>query len=599
MASNSSIKALNLVPLDFSTLKQQIINNFSSQSIFKGYNFEGSNFNVLIDELARNGFLYAFYLNMVASEMFLDSAQMHDSIVSHAKELNYTPRSCISSEITGNIIINTNDPSQTSVFIPKYTTFTGRIGSNSYSFSTNSNIVAISTNQFVSANGVSIFEGDLTTDVYNMDYSNSNQRFILSNANADTTGLNVIITEDTGANVLFYQLATSLFGLNANSQVYFLQGAESNTYELIFGDDINGRKPLDGALITAEYRATNGAEPNGIANVNVDGFVGGYGNVSFQVTTPAYNGSPAELANSIQFNAPRAFNVQGRAVTSDDFSTILQINFPEIHAITAYGGDEIDPPQYGKVFIAIELNGVDGIPQSKITQYTNWLRDYTSPTITPVFIDPNFLYIGVTTTVKYNLNLTQSDPQGIFAEVANTIADFNDNNLNNFATNLYYSQFCTAIDNADESIVSNETVLRMIQVYTPTVTGSQNFNISFYQSLANNYLNASTSSFSPNEYHTVYTSTFLSNGLAVQIVDDGNGNLLLVQQTQTQYIVISNVGTVDYGAGTCALSGVYLDLINSLNFYGASAVLDIEGNQNVIVNIRPQDVVINIEQVRI
>lgn len=569
-----------------------------AQPIFKGYNFEAPNWNVLIDVLSYNAFFMGFYGNMIGSEMFFDTAQLRDSAISHAKDLNYTPRSNKSAVGDITIVINTGNPANTVAIIQKYTSFTGRIGSNSYTFSTNADIIALSTNNIITVTNTQIYEGPVTTDTYAVDYSNTAQRFIISNQGIDTSGLSVIVSEDGGASNLEYQLAPSLFGLNANSLVYFIQGAEGNTYELIFGDNIIGRRPMDSSLIYATYRVSSGSAPNLITNVVSNGLLGGYSNVTITLLSPVHDGSYAENMASIKYNAPRAFNAQERAVTDEDYETLLRINFPEITAISAYGGDELTPPQYGKVFISLQINGVQGLPTGKITDYTNWLSDKLTVTLIPEFVNPVYLYVGVNSLVNYNINVTDTDPETISAEVANTIFTFNDIELNNFKTTLYYSQFTTAIDNADSSIVSNETTLRLINKLSPIANTPQSFNVSFGQALVGN-LPPIASNY-PATQQTVITSTlFLVNGQSCLIEDDGMGNLRLVQATTTQHKTLTQIGTVNYATGNVAITNLVTDTGFPIKLYATAQEQDLFSATNVILTINPSDIIINVNQVRV
>src|ERR1019366_971194 len=414
---------INILPMDFITIKNDFKVFLKSQTRYKDYNFDGSNWSVVMDMLAYNSFRALFYTNMIGTEMFLDSAQLHDSIVSHAKELNYVPRSNISAVLNVNIAIDTGDAF--SAVISPYTPFSGRVGSNVYTFSTNSQITAISSNTTIPFSNVAIYEGIVVAESFVMDSANLYQKFIISNPGIDTSSLAVVVSEDSGSSNLTYLQATSLFDLNANSQVYFVQGSSSNKYELIFGDNVVGRKPADGATIFALYRISSGDFPNGLSVITPVGLVGGYSNVFLTVLGAASGGAFQEDGASVQFNAPKAFTTQERAVSDGDYETLLRRNFPEIRAVAAFGGDELSPPIYGKVFISVEITNVDGIPDSKKTQYTNFLRTRNSVTIIPVIINPDFIYVDVNTIAKYNINKTQLDDETIRSEVSNAINNYN------------------------------------------------------------------------------------------------------------------------------------------------------------------------------
>ena len=266
--------SVSLVDLDFETIKTNLKNYLKrSDSPFKDVDFEGSNVSQLLDVLSYNTYLNSYYLNMVASEMFLDTAALRDSVVSHAKELNYVPRSFRSAEAQISFNVTPSIP-MTALIIPKGTSFTAKVGSNNYSFTTNdSTVVSISNNVF-SAN-LTIYEGSYVTDSFIYNSSNTSQRFVLSNSTVDTRSITTIIIEDNGASTLIYTKASSFLGLTDTSQSYFLQAAENAQYEIVFGDDVVGRRPKNGAVVSIEYRVSNGELPNGARTFDVDGSISG------------------------------------------------------------------------------------------------------------------------------------------------------------------------------------------------------------------------------------------------------------------------------------------------------------------------------------
>jgi len=597
MSANSSI---NLLPLDVLTYKNSLIAYMQTQDIFKGYNFEAPNWNVLLDILAYNSFFMAFYGNMIGAEMFLDSAQLHDSVVSHAKELNYLPRSNKSSVGELTIVINTGNANVTSAVIAQYTSFNGRIGSNAYTFSTNAAITGLSSNSTINFSNVQIYEGELVVDAYLIDYSNTAQRFIISNANVDTSGLSVIISEDNGASNIEYLLAPSLFGLSGNSHVYFLQASENNQYELVFGDNVTGRRPKDNSIVYATYRDSSGSLPNMISNIVPNGLVGGYSNVTITLNGPTSDGAFAESISSIKFNAPRAFNAQERCVTTEDYETLLPIEFPEIISIAAFGGENATPPQYGTIFISVVINGINGLPAGKITDYTNYLNSLNTVTIVPQFIAPIFLYVACDTNIKYDIGQTTADPGTIATEVSNTIMSFANTNLNDFKSTLYYSQLVSAISNSDSSIVSNETELLLINYIYPIAGISNNYPVSFYQPLVSTL--APLGLAYPATTETCITSTiFLSEGKQVLIEDDGAGNLRLVSIPTTtanqEHSVINIIGTVNYATGIAQINNLLADTSATIKLYAQAAQQDLQSNNNVVLSILPADVTITVEQI--
>lgn len=584
MTNNTSI---NVVALDFATLRNSLKTYLQSQEVFRDYDFDGSNMAVLLDILAYNTFHNAFYLNMVGNEMFLDSALMRDSIISHAKELNYTPRSNLSSRANVNITITTNNGAK-GVVIPQYTTFTGRIGSNTFTFSTNTATIAISNTNVIVAENVDIYEGLLNSDQFIVDTSNTAQKFILSNPDIDTSSLSVTVVEDGGSRSYNYQQTYSLFDLTANSQVFFVQGAFNGKYELVFGDNVNGRRPKDGAVVVATYRISTGDIPNNISTFSVDGAIDGHSNVVVTVNENSSGGAFAESTESIRFNAPRHFTTQERCVTADDYEILLLEEFPEILDVSAVGGETLDPPQYGKVAITVALDGITGLPESKQKQFYDFLAPRSPLSITPIFNAADYLYVGVDATVNYNFNATSVDPSYIETLVYNQILSYNTTAIDGFKKTLRYSQLVRVIDLADASIVSNSTDLKMIKRIEPTLGLGQNWSFSFNQALATNIDNI------------VYSDVFVYQNQSVKLMDDGAGTINLVS---TSNAILYPVGTVNYSTGQISLTNLLVDLLTTgyeyLQIFAISKSKDISSIQNVILTIDTNNVNINVNAIRL
>lgn len=588
MANNS----INVLPLDFITLKNSLKTYLQSQAQFKDWDWDGSNLSVLIDLLAYNTFQNAFYLNMVSSEMFLDSAQMRDSIISHAKELNYTPRSTLSSIANISLQITTGDGSQ-AITIPKYTSFTGRIGSNTYTFTTNSSYTAVSNTNVIYANNILVYEGIVTTEQFVVNQQDDQQiMFTLSNPNIDTSSLYVNAIEDGGSNTIYYQPATSLFGLNSNSTVYFIQAGPQGKYQLLFGDNVTGRQPKNSGIISAEYRISNGSLANKIATLIPNGTIGGQANVILTINQGSTGGSFAESTQSVKFNAPRAFAAQERAVTESDYVTLLETNFPEIIAVSATGGENLSPPQYGKVSISVLLDNIDGLPDSKRDEYKSFLVARSPLSIEPIFTTPDTLYVEVTTLVNYNINRTSADTGTIRTSVINNILAFNNALLNSFNVNLRYSQLVRTIDQTDSSIIGNETNLRMIKKIPVTTGVSQNYNIAFGQSLLDQVVSPT--------YTTIESNLFTYSGQPVNIRDDGAGNLFVYTTTYGQISKLFGCGTVNYATGVIQISNLRIDAIDqsTLALFAISQSKDITCSGNVILAISPNDVNVQVNQLR-
>jgi hypothetical protein len=342
---------------------------------------------------------------MVGNEMFLDSAQLRESVVSHAKELNYTPQSFRSAQANVNLTIVSSDTTKRSIVVPKGTTFTSRSLDRNYTFTTNENIVigdytpAGNTVTFTGQN-ITLYEGYYVNDTYAYSYDTVTP-LIISNKNVDISSVTVTVTEDSGATTIVYQRATSLFDLDKDSRVFFIQGAETDSYEVVFGDGVTGRRPKNNSIVSVEYRVCNGELPNGCNKFNTDVSIQGETNINVTTNSVAAGGTVYESIESIKYNAPRHFTTQERAITTEDYETLLKLNFPEVNTVTAYGGEDLDPPQFGKVFVSIDLKEVDALPDIKKVEYYRFLKPRSPVSIDPVFVDPEYTYLGVNSKVNY------------------------------------------------------------------------------------------------------------------------------------------------------------------------------------------------------
>jgi len=419
--SNTSI---SLVDVDFDTIKQNLRSYLQrSDSPFKDYDFDGSNISQMLDILSYNTYLNSYYLNMVASEMFLDSAIIRDSVISHAKELNYVPRSYRSAQAQISFALTPSSPSISVIVVPKGTTFTAKVGSNNYSFATVENKTFIANSSNVIPITLDVYEGNFLTDSFVYDAANTSQRFVLSNYTVDTRFLTVNSIENNGANVVSYSKYTSFLGVNADTPAFFVQGAENNQYEIIFGDNVKGRTPKSGSTIVVNYLAGNGELPNGARTFSIDGSIQGQSNVSTITTVAsAVGGAVNESIESIKLNAPRYYQNQERAVTTSDYETLLTTNFPEIAGAAAYGGEDRDPPVYGKVYVAVDLIGADGVSDLDKNRYYKFLKQRSPVSIDPVIEDPDFLYVEVDTAVRYNVNVTNQSISDIKTLVETTVS---------------------------------------------------------------------------------------------------------------------------------------------------------------------------------
>lgn len=593
--ANTSIA---LTSLDFDTYKEQLKAYLKSQEQFKDYDFEASNISVLLDVLAFNTYQNGFYMNMIGNEMFLDSAQLRSSVVSHAKKLNYLPRSFRSASAVIDITITSSDQTKNNITIPKGTGFVARIGANTFMFTTNQNHVLTSANSTFS-DQITIYEGDYITDRYVFSDRIPN-KFVITNKNVDIESLKVVVIEDNGTVVEEYFRATSLLDLDETSKAFFVQAGRNDKYEVLFGDGIVSKKPKNDSAIILEYRISNGELPNGARVFRIAEAIDGESNVSISLVSAATGGSVYESIDSIKFNAPRAFSTQERAVTAEDYENLLRQNFPEINAVAAYGGEEANPPQFGKVFLSVDLQDMDGLPKIKEEQYKSFLRSRSTVSMEPVFVSPEYTYMYVNSNIKYNINRTGLNPEDMKTLVLSSILGYATNNLNNFGKTFRYSKFIADIDATDPSIISNETDVELVKYLSPALNTTQKLSVDFKVALADD-LPTAASDHPITDKHTVSSSTFTYNGVRCNIEDDGNGILRIVSTSSGNHRLVTEIGTVDYATGKLEIKSFKISSYegNYFKIYVRTKDKDIETTKNVILNIQESDVVLNVTQVRV
>jgi hypothetical protein len=568
---------------------------------------------------------------MVASESFLDSAQMRDSVISHAKELNYLPRSNKSARIDLEPFNIFTNKELTSLIMPKGTRFSGVARGVSYNFVTdaiyinntpvydsvaNVNIFSISNRvtpedgspSFIE-NPFVVYQGNYQTDTFIADYSIENQKFVLSDSAIDTDSISVRVTENSGSTIFNYIYSSTLLGVKNNDAKFFLQPAESGKYEIIFGDDIIGRRPRNGAVITVEYRVTDGVRGNGVStytlDTNVVGFSGGEMQSIDKIVSSAdiaggsFGGADAESIEQIRYKAPRFFQTQERAVTTSDYEILLQNAFPEIETIAVFGGETFNPPLYGKVYVSVKLKDVDGLPDSKKQEYIRYLEPRSPLSIDAVFITPENLYYRLVSTVNYNINVTTARPDQIKSSVINAIQTFNDTNLNDFNVTLRYSKLINAIDNSDASIVSNETKLEIYKTFVPFLGISQNITIRFGVPLLLTIPELKLTH-PISDIHAISSTNFTYNGQTVSIEDDGDGILRIVAKSGTNHVFVKQIGTVDYENGVIQIFDFNIDAYEGteLRIYGVPNSNDISVVGNNIFTLGLDELTVNVKTVR-
>ena len=594
----SPTSKLNIAYLDFDNIKASLRDYLRSQTIFKDYNFEGAGLSVLLDILSYNTHYFGFYLNMIADEMFLDSASLRSSVVSLAKMLNYTPRSVTSATAVVSIVITPNDSSSSAVIQPG-TSFSTSINGINYNFVTNQAYAATIQNGQYTFPIVTLVEGTPYTYSWRVDMSIPNQRFVLPNPNIDTTTLTVQV-QASGSNTTtqaFY-LATDLLQITATSPVYFLQEVENEQFEIYFGDGIIGQALLDGNVIQVTYILSDGSAANGATTFVPTSVVAGYQKYLTTTTTlaNAAGGQDIETTDEIKFAAPKNYEAQGRAVTVSDYTVLLQNNYTNLDSVAVWGGEDMTPPQYGKVYISIKpINGYVTTETTKALIVSKILRQINIVSVIPEVIDPVYIFIIVNCVVKYNPSATTNTEGGIAAEAYNAIVAYAQSNLDKFNLELRYSKMLAAIDASDPSITNNLTTIQMKSVFQPQLDVVANYQFSMNNPIAPGTL-TSTSFVTVND---PFLSIAYVNGNTYTFGDDGKGNVTMIQNGIgiPSAVVRALCGTVNYTTGAILLQEIIpdaADVNGNISLIMTPALNDIIPLQNNILYINPADITVTV-----
>ena len=583
--------------LDFFETKTALKTFLSNQTRFADYDFEGSNMNVLLDLLSYNTFYNNYYYNMAISEMFLDSAQERNSMISHAKELNYLPRSRRSAKaiVTFNI---TASQAGNFFIIPKDTKISGKCGNTTFSFLTekaytavtsqvatlaNSNVPGVYLPRTFTVAAVDVFQGRLITET--LDIADT----VLSNNMIDTRSLYVEV------NGVEYVYKTDIFGITATDKVFYLQPEEDEKYSLQFGQDKFGKQPTAGDTITAKYRITSGPDANGVNSMTSNGIAGSAG-VSITVNTASAGGMISETGDSIRTFAPKALQVQERAVTTRDYEILLRNRFPNIEAISVYGGDEVDPPQFGKVIISVDVTGGEGAADFEIASFSDYLKDKTPLTIEPVFVPAKFLFIDTVVDVVFDPNITTKSASQIRSEVKSAVTGYSTSSLADFNKTLRQSRLSATLDSVDGSIISSSIFASPIIQVVPILNTIQNPAFSYETSLVKPYAyDAITglSGFTP----AIRTTKLTIEGTVCRLQDDGAGKMMAVTASSTSPSVFKrSIGTINYITGAVKLSNLIVDSFegNAIKFIANSVAKDVKAPKDRIITIRDEDITVNV-----
>ena len=556
-------KRLTVSDLEFDDIKTNLKTFLKQQDQFTDYDFEGSAMASILDVLAYNTHYNAVYANVLANEMFIDSADLRNSIVSHAKHLGYTARSATAP--FADITLVVNDASGATLTASQGTTFQTDIGGTTYNYLVKEDTTITPVSGVYTFSNLEIYEGTLVNNKYTVDTTNADQRFLIRNALADTTTLQVKVqNSSTDSTTTTYTLASDLADVTSTSSVYYLEATEDSQYEVIFGDGVLGKALSTGNIVTLTYIVTNGDESNGASSFSLSGTVGGFSNVSITVNSASANGAEPETADSIRFNAPRTYTTQNRAVTAKDYESKVKQLYSNAKSVQVWGGEDNSTPVYGRVYISINPVAGATLTSANKTSILTQLKDFNIASITPIIEDPETTKLVLTTTVRYDAKSTTKNADSIKSLILAAITTYNETNLTEFDQVFRHSKFIETINKVDPSILSNITTVKMHKSFTATTTGSTTYTLNFNNAFYNPH-----SGHNSDMGGILETTSFKISGDTTNdyfLDDDGQGNVRLYRTAAgVRTYANTTQGTIDYTNGSITINSLHVTSVGNVD----------------------------------
>lgn len=560
----NSSKNLKINALTFDQIKENIKAHFKQQNEFKDYDFEGSAMSVMLDTLAYTTHYINVYNNLSLSEIFLDSAQLRNSVVSKAKELNYMPRQRQASIATLSISINDGKDLGASVVVPKNTKFSSEIDGKTYEFVTTDDVhlVKDATTPFLYASqNVPVYQGTFRKQEWTVQ-TGSQQRFIIENDGIDTRFFTVDIAAQSGSSdIERWTLNEDITQATSASRIYFLQEASNGRVEIYFGDGVVGRVPVNDNLITGEYLVTKGGDSNGCSKFELVNDIGLISRSKFTVTTvqKAREGSERESIDSIKLLAPKSFQAQNRAVTVADYEQLIRKKQGSIETMNIWGGEENVPPEYGKVFICIKPKDAEEVsPATKKRIQDDVLKKYNLVGVTTVIVNPDYTYIDVNTVITVDMRNSSRDRGQLVTTTEETIKNYFKDDLNTFGTSFRYSRISRKIDDTDSAIISNRSTVTFSKKFIPDTTQEKTYLVYFNGGVTPKTLLTNKFGFETDDTKGRLIirddGVVDSNGYGklvyakVQVYKDTDGKL-----KEAETIIKSDIGQIHYATGVVTL----------------------------------------------
>jgi|TARA_R100000030_G_scaffold10326_1_gene7031 hypothetical protein len=563
----------NFANLDFEQVKTTLREYLKENSKFTDYDFEGSNLSTILNVLAYNTYITSYNANMVANEVFIDSATLRENVVSLARNIGYLPKSRSSARGVISFFVDTTNitPTPSTLTLKKgiVATSSGSFGNQSYVFSILEDITVAVLDNTANFVNIPVYEGTVLTSNFTVDARTPNQKFILDNIGIDTNLMTVSVRpNEQSSRSTKYSLQDSLFDVKSDSKVYYLQESDDERYELIFGDGIFGNKLEDNNFITANYIVSNGDSANGVGRFRFAGkIIYNRNNQEYTVTSgisgvvtglSASGGEPIEAVESIKKYAPRVYASQNRALTANDYETLIPSKiYPETESISVFGGEELIPPQYGKVFISIKPKFGDFLPNLIKENIKMKLKKYSVAGIVPEILDLKYLYLEVDSKIYYNTNLAPS-ATAVSSIVQNNATKYAESaEMNKYGARFKYSKFLNIIDNSHEAVMSNITGVRMRRDLRVVTNTFAEYSIGFGNEIHINSMDG----------YNIKTNAFRVAGISQPVylsdLPDTNrltGSIFFFTLpsvgSQTPTVVRRNAGTINYKSGVITLNPI-------------------------------------------
>ena len=566
---------VNFANLDFDQIKQSITDYLRSNSNFTDYDFEGSNLSTIIDALAYNTYITSYNANMVSNEVFIDSATLRENVVSLARNIGYTPRSAKAARANISFIVNTSSYTtkpQTITLNKGVVAISNIFGGTNYTFSIMEDITVPVVDNIATFSNIDVYEGTYLTAEFAYNTYDPNQKYILDNTNIDTSTINVLWRSSQRSSVKRkYHRSDSLFEIDGNSPVFWINEVEDQRYELLFGDGVFGRALQEPNFIEVTYLVTNGEDGNRIDTLNFNGkLTTSRDNIEISsgisritVNTPSYAGSNVESIESIKKYAPQTYSSQNRAVTSTDYEYIIPKIYPETESVSVFGGEELNPPQFGRVFASIKpINGayLSNLVKDNIKRE---IKKYSVGGIDLQITDLKYLYIEALVNVYYNSNNANNDSQ-ITSIVSQNITRYADSTeVNKFGARFKYSKFLNIIDNSNSAITSNITTIQMRRDLRASLNAFAEYEICFGNRF--HIINHGHGTHGGKIGYNIKSSGFQVSGIvgnvylsdvADQNLEKGTINLIRLSSATEATVVRRNIGTIDYIKGEIKLNPI-------------------------------------------